>query len=1450
MMSVLNASNLQALRPHSRGITFAVRPPSAPHRASSQSSHPSTPKSSSTLSVLSAPDHTLTFFDIESILYQKVGEKEDELINAFRTLDADDNFTVTKGEFQRVMEAFLLPLTQVQFDTLLSKIPVYSNGTIPYLNFLGRYSPVGMNVGPGISVKRSWSSTNENMALNQLEYKLKTKMSANLKNVIRSFRLFDYNQNGHLQRHELRRVLENNCFKMKDTEFEKLWSRYCVGSRNTIDYKNLLKNLGINVDINKRPIKESVQQALNWEATQQEIQKQHIWRPPSSTAEFNVEEYSIDDIEMAFSKKICANHPNLAKAFRACDASRSGLVSWDALRSVLAGFLFAVPNGMFQELMNRFGLKANETVAWEQFLEKFQDPVRVDSGRMIGSHRGENPAIGPDDGFSSNHVLRKLRRRFQEAYPALRKAFLVLDESQTGKITRKEFRRIVDCTMFRLTDEQFKELVILLDPGHTGFLSYHKFLQLLGENESVAEDILSDTITGNLKDFHKAVLSFDSKGKGVISRSAFRKIILTYCPSLSEEHFNKLCSGCCDYYSDGINYMDFLKNVGVILNPDGDTSTTHTQSTKEHLRSGGMRQPDTSDGKKEMVNRTNTHFKRNTMDGAIRNLKASLAQQKVPVGNILLAFIKKPNGKLNKTEFRKVLEDNGMTIDDDRFNIITEELGFTNEGLSYLDFASLLEDPKQVAPGVSPNQGSNYQVKKSNVHEMTAEECLSKLMDKLRQSSTDTYTIFQNTDSNHDGILTMHDLRRLLEGLLLIITEKEYLRLLDLLGLDMSSSLSYRDFLELFQSQEKKREDGRLNSSQSLKSRVADADLVCEHAHHYLVTKAKNRWNDLAKTFCEIDSKGEAIVQKKDLRNLFYRFALPIAPKEFEKLWERYDAGRKGYLTQEEFLQALGVDSCSSRDGRNTVDSIYKSLMEHTRRKEVTQAEMEAQPDKQMEYLDITETEQQTQIGIADQNNRLPYFDFFEMYKDDKEYMADQRSQTSSPENIQKLSPEKAFTKIKDIITSSPDVLYKAFSAFDKQRNGTVNHVDFLQVLESFCFKLTERQLKYLLTKLTFNENHEVHWKTFLNNCNLLNAEDPSVWCERVEKLTQTKSTTELSMKAIMTRIQEVVMGRFYTIAQEFVNTDYAKLNVISKEDFRAICNRNFMCLTDDQFESLWNILPVNAYGNLKYHEFLSKYSGESTKLRPSSSKSHGGFCKSVSPARSLSRSSSLQRRPKTAPSVLRHTKTSETFQRPRTAVPCSTPLLNCEAIEMKLRKNLHKIWQDILKACREKDIERLGEIAVSDFLAIGEKWSLDLSKEELEQLILKYDIKNNGTFSYTEFLRNCVLAPKQQENALLQRMKLQKPRIPMSAGIDRPLFVDSMLRIQPKILQCWRPMRRSFLSFDKGTGYISIQDFKQVLRQHSINLSEEELFHILGFYDKDLTLKISYNDFLRSFLQ
>lgn len=42
--------------------------------------------------------------------------------------------------------------------------------------------------------------------------------------------------------------------------------------------------------------------------------------------------------------------------------------------------------------------------------------------------------------------------------------------------------------------------------------------------------------------------------------------------------------------------------------------------------------------------------------------------------------------------------------------------------------------------------------------------------------------------------------------------------------------------------------------------------------------------------------------------------------------------------------------------------------------------------------------------------------------------------------------------------------------------------------------------------------------------------------------------------------------------------------------------------------------------------------------------------------------------------------------------------------------------------------------------------------------------------------------------------------------------FYSALLRIQPKIVHCWRPMRRTFKTYDEnGTGLLSVADFRKV---------------------------------------
>ncbi|XP_050792351.1 EF-hand calcium-binding domain-containing protein 6 [Gopherus flavomarginatus] len=1471
MARVVSAEDFSGLRPCSHGIIFTARPQSTPSRSSSCRSRQSSIKSASSTSVRSVPDPTLSSSEIEQILLKKTTEKEGELKKAFQTIDIDHTLTVTKGEFRRVIETFLFPLTQAQFDSVLAQIPMTSKVTVPYLDFLAKFTRVAKSA----NMQRRWNDSqgSQTMTLSQLESLLKEKISKNLKSIIKTCRLFDYNRTGQIQRHELRRILEITCFRMKDAEYEKLWNHSCVGKTNTLDYKEFLKNLGINMGIVKKNATENQRLALNWEETQDKMPKQNKRSLQTSPAEGSLIECSLDDIEMAFRKKLHSAYQDIEKAFRAFDVSQSGFVSLDYLKSVINGFIFPLPNGTFQELMSRFGFKATGKIAWHQFLEKFQDPVTYENGQTLPIRKNHrvNPIRGMDEAFSSNSVLLKLRRHIQNAYPSLKQAFLMIDTKQDGKITRNELRRVLDCILFRIRDKDFQDLIKIIDPEHTGYLSYHTFLDLFEEKESLmghkwlngtkevkkppslvlawdtVEDILSDKITENWKDFHKALQTCDPKCTGIISRNQLRKIVQIYCPSLSDEQFIKLCHKFQDISPDGILYRMLLESLGVAVLP-GDLTGISTQISKGSQQREEKRQTDLSERMKQIEDQANKHTKNRTVDEVIERLKDSVIQQETTIKDSFLAYNKQPNGKISKDHFRKVLEDHGMPMDDSQFNLLTEKLRFPNGGLSYLDFVAIFEDPRLNGPGTTLYCSPNHRVNSTKFHYMTAEECLSQFNDKLMGGYGDTYSAFRKTDSNHDGIINMLDFRHLLESFVFLLTDKEYSRLLGLLGMNLNSTLNYQEFLQLFQTQETKEAHPWLNPSHKPKQTITDAELACDQAHYYLVVKAQTRWHDLARTFREFDSEGNGIVQPEDLRAVLFRFAIPITPKEFEKLWARYDTVGKGYLTHQEFLQKLGLEFAPADTGlsRYIVEDNYASLMEHYSNQQKKHLEMEEQQKQQIKALHVSEIKKQIKdkfrdyfqdfnkafykldknkdgyitvddlrrmlqefnyylddeqfnsllnsLGISIHDSKLSYFDFLRAIDDGRASKYQQRQKHAAPPaSFAMLSLEKTLIKIKEIVTSSYDLLYKAFSLFDKEGTGAVKALEFRQVLDHFCFKLSDKQFRHLLKKLRIYENYTVDWKFFLKNIDLLET-------EKGQKVTQPKSSQELSKKDILTRIQEVVTARFNTIAQEFKDTDCEKVNTVSKEDFRGICNHHFLLLTDEQFENLWNRVPVDANGKLKYCDFLKKFNSEVVTM-PSDTPATNNVTSSSKGVGIMAKLYDASLR-----SARIHCKdpvniTTPVSSRPRTAMAWSPPLLNCEPIENKIRKIIQHSWREILKDCREKDVDRLGEISTSDFLAITEKFSLDLSKEEVSQIATKYDIKNNDKFAYCDFLQSCVLLMKPQESSLLQRMIIQKPRIP-------------------------------------------------VLRQYHINLTEEEFFHILEFYDKSLSSKISYNDFLRAFLQ
>ncbi|KAM6314508.1 LOW QUALITY PROTEIN: EF-hand calcium-binding domain-containing protein 6 [Podargus strigoides] len=560
--------------------------------------------------------------------------------------------------------------------------------------------------------------------------------------------------------------------------------------------------------------------------------------------------------------RLCSAHQDIEKAFRAIDVRWSGFVSLDYLKSVINGFIFPLPNETFQKLMSRF-LKTTGKIAWQPFLEKFWDPGSTFEKRqtipMSEKHK-VNPARG-DEAFSSDTVVQKLHRYFQDAYPSLKQACLMLDK-RDGKITRNDLHHVF-MMVFKMKDKDFQELIEIIDPEQTGYLDYHEFD--LFELKSIS--------------------------------------------NLDEKQLQAEC-------------------LGVLL---------------FHVLSGD-------------ATSINVPYPVEKADYRVIHDKAYVDRQE----NIIISGT------------GQELEDHDMPMDDSQFNLQTEELRLP-DGVSYLDFVAILEDARLNGPGATLCTSPNHRVNDAKYHYLTAEECLNQINDKLMAVYGDTYSAFRETDSNRDGAINMLDFQQFLDS---FARDEEFLHLLGLLVMHLTSMLNYQEFCQLFHTQETKEVPPHLVPSQNItvgsdvrkKEMITDAELACDHAHYYLVIKARTRWHDLARNFQEFDNEGNGIIESRDLKKVLFRFGIPITPEEFKQLWARYDTDAKGYLTRQEFLQKLGIDFAPAVTGlsRHIKEDSYAHLQAHYNNQQKKHSKLEKQQKQQTEALHVREIKKQIKDKFRD----------------------------------------------------------------------------------------------------------------------------------------------------------------------------------------------------------------------------------------------------------------------------------------------------------------------------------------------------------------------------------------------------------------------------------------------------------------------------------------------------
>ncbi|XP_062300181.1 EF-hand calcium-binding domain-containing protein 6-like [Scomber scombrus] len=862
------------------------------------------------------------------------------------------------------------------------------------------------------------------------------------------------------------------------------------------------------------------------------------------------------------------------------------------------------------------------------------------------------------------------------------------------------------------------------------------------------------------------------------------------------------------------------------------------------------------------------------LDIVFKRMRSRLEQRHTRLIDRIQAIIYSCDGMLSEADIRKILEDNWIILDNENFNKFIELLGLIDGRMECPAFQRKYEEAT-ARDGQQDSEGSG---EKEVVTLLTsAEQCLAAMKTRIKIIHEDNLTAFRLMDRKRKGVVDCHDFRVLYNSLGFFCQEGEYQRLLELIGLQPGGNLNYTEFVCVV---ENKGKHGTQTAT------------IQEQLHDLLACEARYKWADMSKILCHCDTVGQGWIYKKSLRELLYTYSLPLTSNEFEQLWLRYDPEGKGSVAVCDFLERLGFnhdvghgqilkETVAQKDASRPVvsDTTSPECIEQVLQdnyKELSDAliGLERRGDGTVtveELLNLfhscrcfIQREQlihhlhRFKVSMTDNNRRISYMDLLSVFNHKAEKKNEPSPSTPEAngqmESLNGLSPDTALVKMQELVTASAPNLFKAFSAFDQSSTGTVRALDFRQVLENFCARLSDKQFRHMLTRLELNsESCTVNWKDFLSK---FQSQSP-VMSERCLSRTRERPKTTSVVQSdtsgvtvVLQQIQEVVSGHLYELTKDVLDLDSSNSTTITKEHFRQLCTRHCPTLTNDQFECVWSQMAVKEQGKLQFREFLKRFGALG---RTAHTEAQSPINSVPPPSPEPPETASTQYHyPNTAGATLHRSKSASqcsSQHRPSAGRPGTGSLPGIT--ERRLRGAVQRCWKDIHKNCSQKDPQQEGHISAVSFLEILQSLNINVSQVQFERLAVKLNIMNAGAVSYHNFLRHFLLNLRPAETRrTFDRCKLPLPVTPMIHGVLSKDCVEVMLRIYEAVRSSWTSIRRSFLTSDRTrTGNVSVQDFRKVLLQFSVSLSEEEFFHLSSYYDANTAGEICYNHFLWAFL-
>jgi len=751
-------------------------------------------------------------------------------------------------------------------------------------------------------------------SVDEIEFILREKMKTGYYTIKNTFKEFDPEGKGIVSREALARILQNFLSRsISLSQFNKLMVRLKLDHKKMISYDEFYASF--------RPPKKA-DEGPAW----LELEKPDI------------KYMSAAQVHAHLKEKAKQRFLDVADLIPQMNPGGSGRILKPELRNVLNKMGFYMEDDEFEKLWQKYDTENYGTIRAERLMSKLGIAMRENSSRDEAS----SPRKLEVERKQSLDVERWLKRKFREGFSDMKHAFNELDLDRIGKVSRDEFRRVMEDFGLRLsTDKQLDDFLARcgVEPSN-GKISYKEFLRRfqdrseqgmphkilanplhryhhseVGSNYSTTSAIEARIMDLFQRDFLALLGTFhniDRKDSGLLTQQQFRAAVEgRFDLNMTDEEFDAFLRKV-PIDSDGmVKYVEFMSKFDTF-----ETKSLFDRSSvmdrKETLPPLPEKDSPPMSPRKQLrpIKSMDSY---NSQEGrSVEELKTLI---KKVLQNNYQAFeeafyeLDEVNSKrMTQNMMIKLVERFGVTVTRNEVKrlwdtLITDQRGCLEYWQFVRTFGYSLDSAAFPNAKVSPpKRGDNDFMMRSNKLNSDKHLLHHLLKTNIDQHWETLWKEFTSIDRQGSGTVSRNDFKNILQDMCVELTDYESRVLCDKFDLKKEGRVNYVKFLEPYSKHRRGYRQGH-NMQAVMKHPQAELpmDDVVQKPNKGLSTvtaklrdKLSGKWINLMRAFKKLDKDNNEFLTLQEFRHVLELCNVVLDEEDIYHILTEFDEKKNG----------------------------------------------------------------------------------------------------------------------------------------------------------------------------------------------------------------------------------------------------------------------------------------------------------------------------------------------------------------------------------------------------------------------------------------------------------------------------------------------------------------------------------------------------------------------------